>query len=128
MTPVIDHAACYVSDLAATREFYVRYLGATSNDGYHNPTTGLRTFFLSFGDGSRLELMTRPGVDAARPVGSLGWIHLAFRIGSVEAVDAPAARMREDGVRVLSGPRRTGDGYYEACVLDPEGNEVELVA
>jgi lactoylglutathione lyase len=35
---------------------------------------------------------------------------------------------RSEGVAVLDGPRRTGDGYYESVVLDPEGNRIEITA
>lgn len=126
--PTLDHAAVYVRDLEGTRAFYQRYLGASSNDGYHNPRTGLRTYFLTFDGGARVEIMSRPDVDRDAEHGSLGWAHAAFTLGSREAVDELAARLREDGVPVINGPRTTGDGYYEAVVLDPEGNEVEIVA
>ncbi len=123
----INHAALYVRDLEAMRDFYVRYLGGVSNDGYHNPNTGLRTYFLSFDGDARLEIMQRPGHDAEPASARAGWIHLAFSLGSREAVDDLTAVLRREGYTVLSGPRVTGDGYYEAAVLDPENNQVELV-
>ena len=49
-------------------------------------------------------------------------------VGSDEAVDALALRLRTDGYEVVDGPRRTGDGYYECVVLDPERNRVEITA
>lgn len=125
--PRIDHAAMYVSDLEGTRQFFETYFGAVSNEQYHNPRTGLRTYFLSFEGDARLEIMTRPGVDRARQDGQLGWGHIALHLGSREAVDALAERLIADGHRIINGPRVTGDGYYEAVALDPEGNEVELV-
>lgn len=126
--PRIDHVALYVTDLESSRHFFTTYLGATSNDGYHNPRTGLRTYFLTFGDETRIEIMSRPDVDVARTDGLLGWTHVAFELGSREAVDSLTARLANDGYRVTSEPRITGDGYYEAVVLDPEGNAIELVA
>lgn len=125
--PRIDHTALYVTDLEQARRFFMTYFGAVSNEGYHNPTTGLRTYFLGFDDGSRLEIMTRPGVDTARRDGQLGWAHVAINVGSREAVDTLARRLLDDGYRVINGPRVTGDGYYEAVVLDEAGNEIELV-
>ena len=117
----------YVEGLEAARDFFVRYFGAQSNDGYHNPTTGLWTYFLHFADGARLELMNRPHMtarEAARyPV---GYTHIAFALGSRAAVDALTQRLAADGYAVVSGPRTTGDGYYESCVLGPEGCELEL--
>lgn len=124
----IDHAALYVEDLEAARRFFEDYFGARANSQYHNPTTGLRTYFLSFDGEARLEIMTRPGIDRARTEGLLGWGHVAIQVGSPEAVDALAERLSADGFRITNGPRTTGDGYYKAVVLDAEGNEVEIVA
>lgn len=124
----IDHFAIYVSDLAAARDFFVTFFGARSNDGYQNPRTGLRTFFLTFEDGNRLELMTRPEMtDAPKTPFRMGWAHLAFNVGSRERVNALTARLADAGFEVLSGPRQTGDGYYESCVSGPEGNLIEIV-
>lgn len=123
----IEHVALYVNDLEKARAFYADYFGGLSNDGYHNPKTDLRTYFLSFADGARLELMTRPGMtDAEKPLTRTGFVHLAFSVGSRAAVDDLTARLRADGYTVVSGPRVTGDGYYESCVLDGEGNQVEI--
>lgn len=94
---------------------------------YHNPKTGLKTYFISFEDGTRLELMTRKEVmqQAFSPYTS-GLTHLAFSLGSKEAVDALTARLASDGYEILSGPRTTGDGYYESCIKAPENNIIEL--
>ncbi|MEZ5085655.1 MAG: VOC family protein [Tessaracoccus sp.] len=125
MTISIDHVAIFVRDLEAMRTFYETYFGATSNEEYHNPRTGLRTYFLSFDGTSRLELMTRPDKHTARGTDDIGWAHTAFSLGSAEAVDRLAQRLREDGFSVTD-PRTTGDGYYEAVVIDPEGNQIEI--
>jgi lactoylglutathione lyase len=124
----IDHAAVHVEDLEASSAFYRTYFGGTAGQRYHNPRTGLTTCFLSFGEGARLEIMTRPDHRGEVPGGRLGWHHLAFTLGSERAVDELTTRLRDDGHAVVSGPRTTGDGYYESCVLDPDGNQVELVA
>ena len=123
----IDHIALCVRDLEAMRDFYIKYFGAVAGELYHNPRTGLRTYFLAFDGGARVELMQKPG---ALPGGSElreGWAHLSFTLGSRGAVDAATERLRAAGCAVESGPRVTGDGYYESCVLDPEGNRVELL-
>lgn len=123
----IDHIAMYVTDLERARQFFMTYFDARSNDGYHNQTSGFCSYFLSFKDGSRLELMSRPGMDdAEKTPARTGFIHIAFRVGSQEAVDALTARMKADGYEVLSGPRTTGDGYYESCVVGIEGNQIEI--
>ena len=117
----------YVKDLEATRSFFVRYFGASSNEMYHNPKTGLRTYFLSFGDGSRLEIMSRPDVvDNGRSLFQAGYIHLAFSVGGKEKVDELTHALQADGFTVVSGPRTTGDGYYESCIEGPEGNLIEI--
>lgn len=123
----IEHIAMYVKDLEATKHFFMKYLGATSNDGYLNKKTEFRSYFLSFEDGARLEIMNQPQVTECQPeVQRLGYIHLAFCVGSKAKVDALTAELKEDGYTVISGPRTTGDGYYESCIVGIEGNIIEL--
>ena len=123
----IEHVALYVNDLEKARDFFTKYFGGKSNDGYHNKTTGFRSYFISFDDGSRLEIMTRPNLaDTAKEVNRTGFIHLAFSVGSKEKVDQLTARLKNDGYEVLSGPRTTGDGYYESCILGFENNQIEI--
>ena len=125
----IDHIALYVSDLEKTRAYYVKYFGAVSNNLYHNPKTGLRSYFLTFTNGSRLEIMHKPNLPESGIDGEhLGYIHLAFRTGSKETVNSLTDILRKDGYKVFSEPRITGDGYYESCVSDPDGNRIEIVA
>lgn len=123
----IEHIAMYVNDLEAARDFFVKYLGGKSNDGYHNKTTDFRSYFISFDDGARLELMNKPGLsDLDKPLNRTGYIHIAFSVGSKEAVDDLTKRLKDDGFEVVSGPRTTGDGYYESCIIGIEGNQVEI--
>jgi lactoylglutathione lyase len=120
--------ALYATDLEKMKSFYEAYFQAKANSGYHNMKTGLRTYFLSFDDNTRLELMSRPDMKAQdNSVVRLGYIHLAFSVGSRENVDSLTGRLERDGYTVISHPRTTGDGYYESCVLDPEGNQIEIV-
>lgn len=123
----IEHVALYVKDLEMAREFYARYFGAKSGERYHNSKTGFQSYFLKFEGGARLELMTAPEVeDLSKAERWTGYSHLAFSVGSRPAVDALTKRLKEDGHPVMSGPRVTGDGYYESCVLDSEGNRIEI--
>ena len=130
----IEHMAVWTADLERLRAFYERYFGARAGARYASTARpGFASYFLTFPDGgARLELMTLDVAgDAAgdAPAGrDLGYAHLTVTVGSTGAVDALVGRLRADGVRVRSGPRRTGDGYYEAVVEDPDGNEVELTA
>ena len=124
----IDHIALCVRNLEAMRDFYIRYFGAVAGELYHNPRTGLRTYFLAFDGGARVELMQKPDALPGGVELREGWAHLSFTLGSRGAVDAATERLRAAGCAVESGPRVTGDGYYESCVLDPEGNRVELLA
>lgn len=123
----IEHIAMYVNDLEAAREFFEKYLGASSNDGYHNKKTDFRSYFLSFDDGARLEIMNKPEmVDEEKALTRTGYIHIAFSVGSKEKVDQLTAKLNADGYQVISGPRTTGDGYYESCIVGIEGNQIEI--
>lgn len=123
----IEHIAMYVNDLEGARDFFVKYFKAVSNDGYHNKNTGFRSYFLSFYEGSRLEIMNRPGMeDAEKAPARTGYIHIAFSVGSRQKVDEMTARFQRDGFEVTSGPRTTGDGYYESCIIGLEGNQIEI--
>ena len=124
----IDHIALFCRDLEAMRQFFLDYFEAVSNEQYHNPRTGLRTYILSFTEGStRLELMQRPDVADADPsVAAIGYIHISIAVGSKRGVDLLTRRLADDGYPVLSGPRTTGDGYYESCILGPEGVQIEV--
>lgn len=125
----IEHVAMYVNDLEAARQFFVTYLNGHSNDGYHNRNTDFRSFFITFDDGARLELMTKPELaDVEKPLNRTGYAHIAFSVGSRERVDELTARLKADGFDVISGPRTTGDGYYESCVVAIEGNQIEITA
>ena len=127
MNVKIEHIAMFVCDLERARDFFVKYLGGKSNDGYHNPSTDFRSYFISFEDGARLELMSKPGVDEVPSVPEmLGYHHLAFSVGSKEMVDELSKRFNEDGYEVIRGPRITGDGYYESCIVGIEGNQIEI--
>ena len=123
----IEHIAMYVTDLERTKEFFEKYFGARSNSGYHNPTTDFRSYFLSFDDGARIEIMNKPGMDDAdKNITRTGYIHIAFSVGSKERVEELTAQMKQDGYEVISGPRTTGDGYYESCIIGVEGNQIEI--
>jgi lactoylglutathione lyase len=127
----IEHVALWVSDLEAMVAFYAFTFSATIGALYENPGKGFASRFLSFEGGARLELMT---TSAHRPIAlepgieRMGLTHLAIAVGSEAAVDEITSRLRAGGTVILSGPRRTGDGYYESVVLDPEGNRIEITA
>ncbi|HVN45505.1 MAG TPA: VOC family protein [Steroidobacteraceae bacterium] len=127
----IDHIAVWTEDLDRLAHFYATYFSAVIGPAYSNASKGFESRFLSFADGARLEIMrTRsltllpraPGVESA------GLTHLAVSVGSERGVEELTARLRQDGHTVLLGPRRTGDGYYESVILDPDGNRIEITA
>ncbi len=123
----IEHIALYVSDLEITKNFYEKYFGAKSNNGYHNENTGFKSYFLSFETGARLEIMNLSELEKKSENNKrAGFIHLAFSVGSQEKVRNLTYAIKKDGFEVLSNPRTTGDGYYESCVVDPEGNLIEI--
>ncbi len=126
----VEHVALWTRDPERLCAFYERWFGARAGARYASANQpGFTSYFLTFpGGGARLEVMRLPTLGDAPAAPAAGYAHLAVTLGSAEAVDALALRMRADGVPVRSGPRRTGDGYYEAAVEDPDGNVVEIMA
>lgn len=123
----IDHIAMYVNNLEKARDFFSQYFNAVPNDGYHNKNTEFRSYFLTFEDGAKLEIMNRPEIsDGNKNIKRTGFIHLSFSVGSKEKVNELTQTLKKDGYEVLSGPRITGDGYYESCIIGIEGNLIEI--
>lgn len=123
----LNHTALYVHDLEGARDFFSEFFGGVPGGLYHNPVTGLKTYFLTFPDGGMIEIMTRPGLEA-HPSShyTTGFNHIAIGTGSRANVDALTERLRHAGYRIISVPRITGDGYYESCVEGFEGCLIEL--
>lgn len=125
----IDHVAMYVNDLEAEKNFFVKYFDAKAGSKYTNFRSDFSNYFLRFEDGSRLEIMTRnSSTDAKKERYRTGFHHIAISVGDRKDVDDMMKKFDADGVIVVSGARTTGDGYYAAVVVDPEGNEIEIIA
>ena len=103
----IDHIALYTRDLERLCEFYTKYFDGTAGKLYQNEETGTQACFVSFADGARLEIVTRPQFeDAEHSRLWTGWAHTSFKAGPVVGKD----------------------GCYGSFVLDPDGNTVRIVA
>jgi lactoylglutathione lyase len=125
----IEHIAIWTHNLERLKAFYETCFQGKAGEKYVNTEKQFESYFVAFSSGARLELMQRPTISESRSYAGdpfTGYIHLAFSVDSEEQVDALTARLQRDGYRVASGPRRTGDGYYESCILDPDGNRVEI--
>ena len=125
----IEHIAIWTFDLERLRSFYEKYFMAVTGAKYINQKKGFQSYFLSFQDGARLEIMQMPGIVPSRnsaDVQCIGLIHMAISIGTQPAVDVLTEQLRQDGYIVVGEPRWTGDGYYESVVLDPDGNRIEI--
>ena len=123
----IDHMAMYVTDIEHTKEFFVKFFEAKAGNKYYNQNTGFQSYFLTFEDGARLEIMTKqPLLELSKDPLRTGYAHLAFSVGNMERVNALTARLQAEGYEVLSDPRTTGDGYFESCIVGIEGNLIEI--
>ena len=125
----IEHVAMYVNDMERARDFFVKYFKADASEKYHNFKSGFSSYFLTFDDGARLEIMQRPKMeDDPKGTYRTGYHHIAIEVGDRKDVDDMVKRLQNDGYRIVSGARATGDGYYIGIVADEEGNEIELKA
>jgi lactoylglutathione lyase len=135
---MIAHVALWVTDLEAMRAFYEANFGAKANGRYENRAKGFSSYFLTFPGGARLELMRKDSIVANSCLEEIGpsrltdekpgFAHLAFSCGVEADVDRLTKELSERGIEVVSAPRRTGDGYYESVIRDPEGNLLEITA
>ncbi len=126
MKSYITHVALYVKDIERARAFYVKYFDGKSNDKYIN-SKGFQSYFITFSSGARMEIMAHNELVLRENMDKVnGWSHIAFSVGSEENVRILTEKIVADGYELLSPVRRTGDGYYESCVSDPEGNRVEI--
>jgi lactoylglutathione lyase len=124
----VEHIAIWTRNLEALKDFYVQYFGAQVGNKYVNPKRGFQSYFLQFESGARIEIMSLAKLHlmSTHENPTVGYAHIAFSVGSKEMVDTFTARLQEAGFKLLSGPRTTGDGYYESVILDPDGNQVEI--
>lgn len=124
----VEHIAIWVNDLEVMRAFYETYFMAETGDKYYNPVKDFSSYFLSFEEGTRLEIMHKPEINiSSNPnIQYTGLVHFAISVGTKEKVDILTELLRMDGFTIAGEPRNTGDGYYESVILDPEGNQIEI--
>ncbi|MBQ4495154.1 MAG: VOC family protein [Selenomonadaceae bacterium] len=125
----IEHVAIYVNNWEVEREFFMKYFGAKASEKYTNFRSDFTSYFLTFDNGSRFEIMHRTGMfDPKKEKYRSGYHHIALNVGDEKAVDKITRTLEDDGMVIVAAPRKTGDGYYASIVTDPEGNEIELLA
>ena len=127
---ILEHVAIWTDKLEELKDYYVKYFSATANDKYTNEQNQFHSYFLAFDSGARLEIMTKPGIPENKndrvTAQHKGIIHLAFGVNTRQEVDEKANQLRSGGFKILRGPRKTGDGYYEFETLDPDDNRLEV--
>ena len=127
---ILEHVAMWTADLERLKAYYENYFDAKAGEKYTNPATGFQSYFLSFASGARLEIMSKAGIPANKndtvDAQYLGLTHLAFGVADMKDVEEKAAQLQRDGYKILRGPRKTGDGYYEFETLDPDNNRLEV--
>lgn len=128
----IDHIAIWTNQLEILKGYYLKYFNGRANKKYTNKETGFESYFISFDSGSRLEIMQKPGIPQNLNDRIIkqhqGIIHLSFGVDNMELVNRKSVELANAGFRILRGPRKTGDGYYEFETLDPDNNRIEVAA
>ena len=124
----IDHIAIWTNDLELEKDFYLKYFGGRAGNKYENKQKIFSSYFITFLNGSRMELMNQPNITGKFNPDTFGLAHIAMNVGSREKVDNLTQILEKDGYTIIGYPRNTGDGYYESVVLDPENNVVEITA
>ncbi len=127
---ILEHVAIWTFQLDELKTFYENYFDAKAGDLYVNEKKRFKSYFLSFDDGARLEIMQMENVPQSKDDvynQFKGIIHIAFELESVEAVEKLTTRIEKAGYEVIGMPRTTGDGYYESVILDPDGNRIEII-
>ncbi|WP_287179923.1 VOC family protein [Mesorhizobium sp.] len=131
MSAKVTHVALWTADLETSAAFWSRYFDATIGERYESRRRpGFASRFVELDGGPSVELMTGPWVpdDITRAGAEVpGWAHIAVSVGSQDAVDVLARRLDEHGL-LVSQPRTTGDGYYEAVARTPDGSLVEITS
>lgn len=126
----LEHVAIWTGQLESLTQYYETFFGGIRNEKYVNAKKGFESYFLRFDSGARLEIMQMPQIPAKPNATAgqqyLGIIHLAFGVETMPEVDAKARQLQAAGFSILSGPRQTGDGYYEFETLDPDNNRLEV--
>ena len=123
----IGHVALWTQDVERLATFWAETFGADIGERYESARRlGFVSRFLSLSEGHTIELMQGPWVDAPGAMQErAGYSHIAVSLGSREAVDALAADAAQRGI-LVSPPRTTGDGFYEAVLRDPDNNIIEI--
>ena len=122
----ITHIAIYTVDLERSKMFYQKYFNAECNEKYENDS-GFSSYFLTFSSGARLEIMSHKNLEQREVIDKVnGLSHIAFSVGTKDEVLAFTNCIVNDGYKLLSPPRQTGDGYFESCIADPDGNRIEI--
>ncbi|RIH62959.1 glyoxalase/bleomycin resistance/extradiol dioxygenase family protein [Mariniphaga sediminis] len=127
----ISHVAIWTYNLEGLRNFYMHYFDASSSEIYYNHSKEFSSYFLLFDGDCSLEIMEMPKLSKSKndPMKHYtGLAHFAIKVGTKTEVDRLTKLIRNDGFKIMTEPRTTGDGFYESTVLDPDGNRVEIVA
>lgn len=127
----LEHIALWTNNIEKTKQFYIQYFCGKSGDKFSINDSRFESYFIEFPHGSRLELMSMPSIPKNindRYKQFLGFIHIAFDVGSPQIVDELIQRLVADGHELVEAPHATPDGYYEGTIFDPSGNRVEIAA
>ena len=126
----LEHVAIWTDKLEVLKDFYSKYFGGKPNEKYINKEKQFQSYFHTFKSGARLEIMSKPNipdnVNDTIKIQHKGIIHFAFAMETMKEVDEKAMQLAQDGYKILNGPSKTGDAYYEFETIDPDNNRIEV--
>ena len=122
----ISNVGMFVKDLERAKDFFVEYFHATVHCQYQEDN-GFKEYILKFDEGPKLEIMTKPEiVDEKKNINRTGFIHICFKVDSLDQLNDITEKFRSAGYQILYEPKTVGGKETRAIAF--EDNILEVSA